>query len=126
MSYGDPFIAVAVSPQKNIGVDIEVEHAIPKDEIPWHLFSDHEQRQLTLSFTENFPHAFFRLWTLKEAIAKRTGQGFATEFSEIETTGLAIIDGMDRIDELTAKGDVLVHTALVLEDKAVHLAVSSG
>jgi hypothetical protein len=33
---------------------------------------------------------------------------------------------MDRIDELTAKGDVLVHTALVLEDKAVHLAVSSG
>ena len=124
LSYGDSFIAIAVSNSVDVGIDIEVEHAIPDDEIPWHLFSGDEQQLLRATPELVFSNAFFRLWTLKEAIAKQTGQGFATEFSEINTLDLGVAEGVKALDP--SAESFLFHTRLIIEDKPLHLAISTS
>jgi 4'-phosphopantetheinyl transferase len=126
LSYADAVIALALSTTLEIGVDIESVHPIPDDEIPWHLFSRAERRLLEAAAKEAFPAAFFRLWTLKEAIAKQTGQGMATEFSEINTLDHAPVDGLERLDPDADTADLLFHSLVTIEDQELHLAVSTA
>ena len=126
LSYANSFIGIALSQTVEVGIDIEVEHAIPDDEIPWHLFSQEEQQLLKATPKKDFSNAFFRLWTLKEAIAKQTGQGFATEFSEINTLGLSIIEEMNEIDRSTETENLLFHHRLIVDDNPLHLAISAA
>ena len=125
LSHAECFIAIAVSRTADIGVDIEVNHEIPELELPWHLFSGDEQRLLKTTAPKAFPDAFFRLWTLKEAIAKRTGLGFATEFKEINTLALPIIDGLDNITKARHDQDHFFHISVPVLDQTLHLAVST-
>lgn len=124
LSYAECFIAIAISGTVDVGVDIEVNHAIPSSELPWHLFSRDEQQLLQATPRQAFQDAFFRLWTLKEAIAKRTGLGFATEFSEINTSALSVVDGLANIADPRHGDADLFHTALPVLDTIIHLAVS--
>ncbi len=126
LSYADHLIAIAVSKTMDIGVDIEVRHEIPKDERPWHLFSKDEQERLSGLDDKDFPAIFFRMWTLKEAIAKRTGQGFATEFSDINTLDTIIHEGMEQRDGPTKYSIWLFHTSLEIDHHPLHLAVSAS
>ena len=126
LSYANSFIAIAFSKTVEVGIDIEVEHAIPDDEIPWHLFSKDEQQLLKATPKKDFSNAFFRLWTLKEAIAKQTGQGFATEFSEINTLDLFVIEAASEIDRSTKDENLLVHDRLIIDGSPLHLAVSTA
>jgi len=125
LSYANSLIAIAVSKAVEVGIDVEMEHAIPDDEIPWHLFSKDEQHLLKTTPKAGFSNAFFRLWTLKEAIAKQTGQGFATEFSEINTLDLSVVEKVSELDHVTKAEALLFHTRLMVEDKTLHLAVST-
>ena len=126
LSYATCFIAIAVSRTAEIGVDIETCHKIPGDELPWHLFSGYERHLLKRSTEQEFPNVFFRLWTLKEAIAKRTAEGFATEFSDISIPALPIVDGLENAVDLDETGIWHFHTRVALESKTVHLAVSAA
>ena len=69
---------------------------------------------------------FMRLWTLKEAVAKRMGTGFATEFSEIDTTDLPIIDGPDRIASCAEAEPALRHLCLTLPEGIAHVSISTA
>ncbi len=109
----------------DVGVDIEFRHDIPVDERPWHLFSTPEQTMLTALAEADFSKAFFRLWTLKEAIAKRIGTGFATEFSEIDTLDLEIDDGIERAAHLPKTLGWLFHAAIEIDDRPLHLAIAT-
>ncbi len=126
LSYADSLIAIAVSNTAEIGIDVEVEHGIPDDEIPWHLFSKDEQQLLKATQRDDFANAFCRLWTLKEAIAKQTGQGFATEFSEINTLDLFVTEKLSEIDRAAAPVSLLFHNRLMVEDKPLHLAIATA
>jgi 4'-phosphopantetheinyl transferase len=126
LSYSAGLIAIAIADGIEIGIDIEVGQSFPSHEIPWHLFSEAEQEQLRATGAETFWAAFMRLWTLKEAIAKRMGTGFATEFSEIDTTVLSVIDGLDRIPSEAQPSPALCHVRLALPGGAVHLSVSTA
>ncbi len=126
LSYAEYFMAIAISRTAEIGVDIEVSHEIPRDERPWHLFSDDERHLLKHSPAEDFPNIFFRFWTLKEAIAKRTSEGFAAEFSDISIPARPVVDGLDNTADLDEAGLWHFHTCLALESKTVHLAVSAA
>ena len=124
LSYTDPYIALAVTKAGEIGVDIERVRPFPEDELPWHLFSDGEQALLRATSPQDFWSVFFRLWTLKEAIAKRMGTGFSTEFHEIDTLALAIGEGFEGLDEKSADHPLLLHARLTLFKEPLHIALS--
>ena len=126
LSYATGLVAIAMADTVEVGIDIEIGQAFPRDQIPWHLFAEREQGLLRATAPEDFWSAFMRLWTLKEAIAKRTGQGFATEFNEIDTTVLPVIDGLDRIPADPQAEPALCHLSLTLPKGAVHLSVSTA
>ncbi|MGI9491518.1 MAG: 4'-phosphopantetheinyl transferase superfamily protein, partial [Geminicoccaceae bacterium] len=75
---------------------------------------------------KNFSNVFFRLWTLKEAIAKQTGQGFATEFCDINTLDLFVTEELNEIGCSTKAENLLFHNRLMIEDNALHLAISTA
>ncbi len=126
LSYADPFIALAVSTTVAVGVDIEIAHDIPEDERPFHLFSDDEQALLRATSADEVPTVFFRLWTLKEAIAKQTGQGFATEFNEINTLKLSVAEEVSALFGQNCAKRLLFHSRLNILDNPIHLAVSTA
>lgn len=126
LSYTTGLIAVAVAEEVEVGIDIEIGQAFPNREIPWHLFSEGEQKHLRAAAPQDFWWRFMRLWTLKEAIAKRMGTGFATAFSEIDTTLLAIIDGPDRIASGAEAEPALCHLCLTMPEGTAHLSISTA
>lgn len=126
LSYAEDLIAIAVSKEVEVGIDIECGHDIPREDLPWHLFSASEQRLLRAAMAGDLTPVFLRLWTLKEAIAKRTGHGFATEFSEIDTTAMPVAEGLDAVGHQGQAGDLLLHAVLTIEGKAVFLSVSTA
>lgn len=126
ISYADDLIAIAVSKQVEVGVDIEIGQEIPLSDLPWHLFSNDEQRLLRATSAADLLPVFLRLWTLKEAIAKRTGQGFATEFSEINTLEMSVIDGLESVGHHPEAAALLFHTDLTIEGETVFLSVSTA
>lgn len=126
LSYADDLIAIAVSKDVDVGVDIEIGHEIPRSDLPWHLFSADEQRLLRATPAADFAPVFLRLWTLKEAIAKRTGQGFSTEFSEINTIALPVVDGLESVGHRPKSGGLLFHADLTIEGETIFLSVSTA
>lgn len=126
VSHGDDLIAIAVSEEVEVGVDIECGREAPLDHIPWHLFSDDEQRLLKATPVADFTRAFLKLWTLKEAIAKRTGQGFATEFSTLNTAEMPVLVGLASVARRTDTDALLFHTDLSVGDATVYLSVSTA
>jgi len=126
LSYGDDFIAIAVSTAVEVGVDIECDREIPLDTLPWHLFSEDEQQILKKTPAADFTGAFLKLWTLKEAIAKRTGQGFATEFSALNTAEMPVVVGLASVEREADIDALLFHTDLSVGDETVYLSVSTA
>lgn len=124
LSYDGDLIAIAVSTEVEVGVDIECGREIPLDTLPWHLFSKDEQQILKKTPATDFTRAFFELWTLKEAIAKRTGQGFATEFSRLNTAAMRVVVGLASVEREADIDALLFHTDLSVGDETVYLSVS--
>jgi phosphopantetheinyl transferase len=75
LSHSDDRIAIAVA-DVDIGVDIERLRPMPHlEDVARHVFHPHELRWLA-GQPQALP-AFFRLWTLKEALLKAAGTGFS-------------------------------------------------
>lgn len=126
LSYAGELIAIVASKDVDVGVDIELHHEIPRNEIPWHLFSNAERRLLRSTAVVDLPPVFLRLWTLKEAIAKRTGQGFATEFSAIDTTVLNVVEDGREEAEYSETDAVLFHEQISIHGETAFVSVSAA
>ena len=126
ISYAEDLVAIAVSEEIEVGVDIEIKREIPQLNLPWHLFSADEQRLLKTTALAHFTPVFLRLWTLKEAVAKRIGQGFATEFSEIDTLTLPVVDGFESVGQDWKPGSLLFHSELSIGADTVFLSVAAA
>ncbi len=77
------YVACAIAQGVRVGIDIEQVRSGPtvaqlKDQV----LSRKEQDWLEHS---NDPAGFFKLWTLKEAVAKADGEGLGLAFNELET-----------------------------------------
>jgi len=85
ISHTNDFIVVAVSLDKEIGVDVEcLRNMREYIDIAKEYFSAHEVEQL-LSLPRNEQRArFFVLWTLKEAYVKARGKGLSLPLDEFE------------------------------------------
>ncbi|WP_094752130.1 4'-phosphopantetheinyl transferase family protein [Psychromonas sp. CD1] len=78
LSHNNNLIICAITLINDIGCDIEnLERKINAKSITQRYFSTYEQQQLN-TLPQNQQNAFFfKLWTLKEAFVKATGQGLA-------------------------------------------------
>jgi 4'-phosphopantetheinyl transferase len=74
LSHTDRFVALAISPKAEVGLDIEAVRPIADDEIAWAL-SPSERKQLAQVPDAARLQSFFRFWTLKESFMKGTGLG---------------------------------------------------
>ncbi|XOZ34513.1 4'-phosphopantetheinyl transferase family protein [Halomonadaceae bacterium KBTZ08] len=82
LSHSSPFIAVAIAGDE-VGVDIEANRELDDFErLANATLLPREQRWL--SHQDDIERAFFRLWTMKEAILKAAATGFAVHPTQIE------------------------------------------
>jgi 4'-phosphopantetheinyl transferase len=80
ISHSGRWIAAAVS-DSPIGIDIESLESKQRDYLPIarHIFSSDEVKQLTQTPAHLQGQLFYTFWTLKEASAKRSGQGLRSQ-----------------------------------------------
>lgn len=101
VSHSDDAVAIAVSGAGPIGVDVEALRRV-SDLVPAvqeAVFTPAERDELhALPATDRLPAAL-RLWTLKEAVLKSTGDGLVRAPSTIELSGLVGPARLDRFDE---------------------------
>jgi len=86
ISHVDPMVAVAVSAEREIGLDIEcVDQNVSPDLIAEFAHVDERNSIGGLPRPREI-REFIRLWTLKEAYTKLTGTGHALDFKSIKFT----------------------------------------
>ena len=76
---------IALAPAGRIGVDIE--ECVPRDDLDrlaGAVFGPAEQTELAAASGDDRIRLFFRLWTLKEAVAKALGSGLSLDVSQFE------------------------------------------
>lgn len=84
ISYAGDLIAIAISSDGKIGVDIE---EYPASEAPVEdALSENEQRYLKQLDPEQSNQVFTKFWTLKEACAKALGYGASLSFNNIDVS----------------------------------------
>ena len=86
ISYSEELVAIALSEQFRVGVDVAAPE--PIQGASWD-FELSERELAALAQTEDGLRdwAFLRMWTQKEAIAKCLGQGSALPFDSVDTLG---------------------------------------
>jgi 4'-phosphopantetheinyl transferase len=82
ISHSGNLVVCAVSDQP-IGCDIEKLREAPR-KVSGRFFSEREKQYLNQYEGMKFDREFFRLWTMKEAYVKLTGEGLRVPFSSFE------------------------------------------
>jgi 4'-phosphopantetheinyl transferase len=77
-AHAGEWVAAAVSNRGQIGIDLEVERAVPVG-LPERCFVASELDWMRSCGDSDGAPRFFQLWTLKEAFLKAVGQGLATD-----------------------------------------------
>ncbi|ABB38401.1 4'-phosphopantetheinyl transferase [Oleidesulfovibrio alaskensis G20] len=87
MSHSGPFCMLGISAESQIGVDIEIHsHSISYHTIIENYFSPTEIAIWKKTNPANSKKAFYRLWTLKEAVFKCIGSGLLIPLNGITIT----------------------------------------
>lgn len=78
VSHSDEFVLYAVTPDQNIGIDIErIRDDVDMDQITQTFFSQTDIRSLKQTQKNNWPGVFFQYWTRKEAFLKAMGEAIS-------------------------------------------------
>jgi 4'-phosphopantetheinyl transferase len=86
---------IAIAPEGRLGVDVEERVAHRNmDLLIDGVFGPSEQAELALTRGYDKTHLFFRLWTIKEALIKALGTGFALDPSTFEVPSEMFIGEM--------------------------------
>ena len=128
LSHSGQWIALAVSCEADIGVDIE-QPLRPRNflRIANHYFHPDEQALLASSPPELLPVHFYRLWTMKEAFFKGRGTGISEGLSRINLAGFHLGQGIDLAEDLPGARDPwqFHYAMLPLPDTShLHLAIA--
>lgn len=118
LSHSGPYIAAAVG-DAPVGVDVERKRKAPSD-VAKRWFRPAENTFLQTLSEETYPSAFFRLWTVKEAALKYTGEGLSG--------GLETIDALRLLrapkNGATDKSEPLAAQNFALPEEAVAAVVA--
>jgi 4'-phosphopantetheinyl transferase len=83
VSHSDGLIAIAVSRDAEVGIDVEKINDTAYQELQKSSCSLFERKWMTSLPREERCHAFYRLWTVKEAVAKAEGSGLSVSLPDI-------------------------------------------
>jgi 4'-phosphopantetheinyl transferase len=122
LSHSGGYGLIAVSKDRRVGVDIEVQRALSDVlAVALQIASPDEARALEQIAMQELHSVFFTLWTRKEALLKAVGRGFLTDPREVEVgigTSRAYVNLDDRVwtvESLAVNSDVVA--AMVIEGK---------
>jgi 4'-phosphopantetheinyl transferase len=101
LSHSDHLVAVAISINGAIGVDIEIDRSRSFMSIAERYFHPNEVVQLQACEAATQRELFFRFWTLKEAFFKALGGGIATGLNKIQFD-LHLTGKIDSITQLNS------------------------
>ena len=86
LSYSDGIVAIAIAPSNPVGVDIERHRKDDLTGAAQRMLHEHERAQLAAAAPDDWNRQFLRVWTLKEAVSKCLGRGFALDFRSFAVT----------------------------------------
>jgi 4'-phosphopantetheinyl transferase len=87
LSHSAAFAVCALCFEYDVGVDVEaVGDNFQFEEVAAHFFTPHERAQLACCQPDARSATFLRIWTLKEALMKATGQGFSGPMNDFDVT----------------------------------------
>ena len=113
LSHSGPYIAAAVG-DAPIGVDVERQRKAPSD-VAKRWFRPEENAFLQTLSEGTYPSSFFRLWTVKEAALKYTGEGLSGGLETIDALRLlraAKNGAADKSEPLAAQNFALPEEAV--------------
>lgn len=84
IAYAADLVAVAADCAAPVGIDVERLDAMAVMDLPETVLSRHERAALALLPEGIRGSEFLKLWTLKEAIAKQSGEGISLDFTALE------------------------------------------
>ncbi len=84
VSHNDQMAVIVVSAATQLGVDVEAADLACNEDVVADFFSPAEQANLDTQNQARRNEQFARLWTLKEAYSKLTGEGLAADFAANE------------------------------------------
>jgi len=84
LSHAGSLVVIAIDPTSPIGVDVEKLDGLGAADIPASVLSPRERSLLDRCDEATRAREFVRLWTLKEAHAKRAGLGVHLDFSSFD------------------------------------------
>jgi len=127
ISYTAKMLVIAVSHKYELGVDIEALPPEAEGEVPWHVLTTAERKQVhALPVGEQYLE-FLRLWTLKEAYTKYFGLGASLDFRGVEID-LDDVGATAPAMERSAKLDdpLLMQQLLTIDGQQVLFALAGG
>ncbi|NOY13840.1 MAG: 4'-phosphopantetheinyl transferase superfamily protein [Deltaproteobacteria bacterium] len=93
LSHSGRWLLLAVTTVGDVGVDIEqLDSQLDYQSLATQFFTAHELSQLKSCRTNRRRREFYRLWTLKEARLKSTGEGFSSSVEPLSNP----VDGLYR------------------------------
>jgi 4'-phosphopantetheinyl transferase len=130
MSHSEDLALVAVTREREVGVDVEYVRDVADDlSIAQHFFCKSEQALLGAADGPERRSMFFRLWTRKEALIKATGDGLWLPLNEVDVSAaednrphtLAVMDGRGvqrhlRVQDLWPASSYAAAIAVEVED----------
>jgi 4'-phosphopantetheinyl transferase len=84
ITHGGNLVAVAFCNDHEVGIDVEANDRKVNLEIAERYFTPSEAEFLQKTPSHQRPHTFLRLWTIKEAYLKMTGDGLARPLDSFE------------------------------------------
>jgi 4'-phosphopantetheinyl transferase len=84
VSHSGDYALYALSPDLEVGVDVELPRSRRTDALARRFFAPGEQERLFALDEPARAQAFFRLWTCKEAFLKATGEGLSRSLRSYE------------------------------------------
>ena len=87
LSHSGEFALYAVTPEQNIGIDIErIREDVDMDQISQRFFSPTDISSLNQIQKNNWPEIFFQYWTRKEAFLKAMGDGMSFPMEQCDVS----------------------------------------
>jgi 4'-phosphopantetheinyl transferase len=128
MSHSGDFALIAVTREREVGVDVEfMRDGFATDDVAEHFFSVAEIYTLTGLEPHLRTHAFFNCWTRKEAYVKARGEGLSMPLDQFDVSlapGVQATMLNNRLDEMETSRWTF-HDLTVAPEYAGALAVES-